>query len=110
VPQAEIEGPDEPRRRAILAASRPNLTPPLNIRSAHFSPIMMHAALVLPETAVGMIEASATRKASRRLVIASSIVSPSDMQPGRVPAALILGQRPYGEAVGHTGIMLASPG
>jgi hypothetical protein len=48
------------------------LLPPLaraqrdpSIISAHFSPIMMHVALVLPETTVGMIEASATRKASR---------------------------------------------
>jgi hypothetical protein len=32
-----------------------------NIRSAHFSPIMMHAALVLPETTVGLFEASATQ-------------------------------------------------
>ena len=41
--------------------------------SAHFSPIMMQAALVLPETTVGMIEASATRKPARpctlRLVV-----------------------------------------
>ena len=29
---------------------------------AHFSPIMMLGALVLPEVSVGMIEASATRK------------------------------------------------
>ena len=29
--------------------------------SAHFSPIMMQAALVLPETTVGMIDASAMR-------------------------------------------------
>ena len=36
-----------------------------SIRSAHFSPIMMQAALVLPETTVGMIEASATRKPQR---------------------------------------------
>jgi hypothetical protein len=33
-----------------------------SIISAHFSPIMMQAAFVLPETTVGMIEASATRK------------------------------------------------
>jgi hypothetical protein len=33
--------------------------------SAHFSPIITQAALVLPETTVGMIEASATRKPSK---------------------------------------------
>ena len=30
--------------------------------SAHFSPIIIHGMLVLPETIIGMIEASATRK------------------------------------------------
>jgi cytochrome c biogenesis factor len=33
--------------------------------SAHFSPIMMQAALVLPETTVGMIDASAIRSPLR---------------------------------------------
>ena len=34
--------------------------------SAHFSPIMMQGALVLPLVSVGMIEASATRRPSCR--------------------------------------------
>lgn len=53
------------RPQASVTRSR-NATPdqaavPPRIMSASFSPIMMHAALVLPETSVGMIDASATR-------------------------------------------------
>ena len=47
-------GPECPNRADPYASSR--------IIAAAFSPIMIVGALVLPETRVGMIEASATRK------------------------------------------------
>ena len=63
MPWADIEGPEESPKGAIVAASRPDTHRAASIISAHFSPIMMQAALVLSETTVGMIEASATAQA-----------------------------------------------
>ena len=45
-----------------VAALRSRATAAASTISAHFSPIMMHGALVLPLISVGMIEASATRR------------------------------------------------
>ena len=45
-----------------VATLRSRATAAASTISAHFSPIMMHGALVLPLISVGMIEASATRR------------------------------------------------
>ncbi len=52
------------RRAASVAVSMTAAYPSCNTISAPFSPIMMVAALVLPETTVGITEASTTRSRS----------------------------------------------
>lgn len=65
---------------------RPAAPYPLRSRSAAFSPIMMHAALVLPPTTDGMIAASATRSPSiPRTRSAGSTTARSSLPIRQVP-------------------------
>ena len=61
---------NDPTPPAFVAQALPGIKKTIQacaakIISAAFSPIMMQAALVLPETSVGMIEPSAMRSPSR---------------------------------------------
>ena len=79
--QKEGRGIGEPAAVAVHAtAERVSRSTPygarpyaaLRIRSADFSPTMMHGALVLPDGMVGKIEASAMRRPSRPCTLSRS--------------------------------------
>ena len=57
------------------------------IISAPFSPIMMAVALVLPETTVGMIEASITR--NRSMPLTRKAASTTAIGPGPIMQVLV---------------------
>jgi hypothetical protein len=78
-----------------------------SIISAHFSPIMMPAALVLPEAPVGMIEASATRRPERRWMRSSGSIGrgvhhagAARVEDGRAAGARVGEQVVVGDLVG----------